>query len=204
MALAMPLAGRLYNRLGPRLLIAVGLLVSAYSFWDFGRLSLQVGFWDLLVPQIWQGLGFGMIFVALSTVSLANVPHPQITAASGLYNVVRQVAGSVGTAWGATALTTSTIAYRSELTQHLTLYGTAVSQWLGSVSAGLAARGGQLSQASAQALRMLEGQLERQAMMLAFNRIFFMFLVMFLVCLPLALLLRRGKSQAQETGTMVE
>jgi DHA2 family multidrug resistance protein len=204
MALAMPLAGRLYNRLGPRLLIAMGLLISAYSFWDFGRLSLQVGFWDLLVPQIWQGLGFGMIFVALSTVSLANVPHPQITAASGLYNVVRQVAGSVGTAWGATALTTSTIAYRSELTQHLTPYGTAVSQWLSSVSAGLVSRGGQVAQAPAQALRLLEGQLERQAMMLAFNKIFFMFLVMFLVCLPLALLLRRGKSQPQETSAIVE
>jgi DHA2 family multidrug resistance protein len=117
---------------------------------------------------------------------------------------VRQVAGSVGTAWGATALTTSTIAYRSELTQHLTPYGTAVSQWLSSVSAGLVSRGGQVAQAPAQALRLLEGQLERQAMMLAFNKIFFMFLVMFLVCLPLALLLRRGKSQPQETSAIVE
>jgi DHA2 family multidrug resistance protein len=204
MALAMPLAGRLYNRLGPRLLIAMGLLVSAYSFWDFGRLSLQVGFWDMLVPQIWQGLGFGMIFVALSTVSLANVPHPQITAASGLYNVVRQVAGSVGTAWGATALTSNTIAYRGELAQHLTPYGAAVGNWLSGVGAGLASRGGQLFQAPAQALRLLEGQLERQAMMLAFNRVFFMFLVMFLLCLPLALLLRRGKGPAEGPGVIAE
>jgi DHA2 family multidrug resistance protein len=195
MAVAMPLAGRLYNRLGPRPLIGLGMLITAYSFWDFGQLSLQVGFWNLLVPQVWQGVGFGMIFVALSTVSLAKVSRPQITAASGLYNVVRQVAGSVGTAWAATSLTTNTGAYRSELAQHLTPYGTSVSQWLHGVGAGLAARGADLSQAPAQALRMLEGQLERQASMLAFNRVFFMFLVMFLACLPLVLLLRRDKAR---------
>ncbi len=204
MALAMPLAGRLYNRLGPRLLIAMGMLVTAYSFWDFGRLSLEVGFWDLLVPQVWQGLGFGMIFVALSTVSLADIARPKITAASGLYNVVRQVAGSVGTAWGATALTSNTIAYRGELAQHLTPYGTAVSQWLAGVGAGLASRGGQISEAPAQALMLLEGQLERQAMMLAFNRVFFMFLVMFLACLPLAVFLRRGKGGAAAAEAVAE
>ncbi|MFH1033951.1 MAG: DHA2 family efflux MFS transporter permease subunit [Pseudomonadota bacterium] len=204
MALSMPLAGRLYNRLGPRLLIAGGMLISAYSFWDFGRLSLQVGFWDLLVPQVWQGLGFGMIFVALSTVSLSTISRPQLTAASGLYNVVRQVAGSVGTAWAATALTANTIAYRSELTQHLTPYGTVARDWLAGVGGALISRGAQMAQASAQALRLLEGQLERQAMMLAFNRVFFMFLLMFVICMPLALLLRQPKNQAPEVSTLAE
>ncbi len=204
MALAMPVAGRLYNRVGPQPLIVVGMLVSAYSFWDFGHLSLQVGFWDLLVPQVWQGLGFGMIFVALSTVALATIPRPHLTAASGLYNVVRQVAGSVGTAWAATALTSNTISYRGELAQHLTPYRWEVWQWLSGVGSGLAGRGGQIAQAPAQALRLLEGQLERQAMMLAFNRVFFMFLIMFLACLPLVLFLRPGKGQAPAADVVAE
>lgn len=203
MAVAMPLGGRLYNRLGPKPLIAVGMLLTAYSFLDFGSLSLQMSFMDLLIPQVWQGFGFGFIFVALSTVSLASIPRPQITAASGLYNVVRQVAGSMGTAWGATALTSSTIAYRSELAQHLTPYNDLVQQWLQGAAAKLAAQGAQLSQTSGQALRMLEGQLERQAMMMAFNRVFFMFLMMFLICLPLVLLLRKEKTAAGEEISLV-
>lgn len=196
MAVAMPLAGRLYNRLGPMPLIGLGMLLTAYSFWDFGHLSLGVGYYDFLAPQIWQGVGFGMIFVALSTVSLAKVAKPQLTAASGLYNVVRQVAGSIGTAWAATSLTSNTTAYRSELAQYLTPYAGSVNQWLHSVGAGLAGRGSDLAQAPGQALRFLEGTLERQASMMAYNRVFFMFLIMFVVCLPLVLLLRRSKGDS--------
>lgn len=204
MAVTMPLAGRLYNRIGPRPLIVVGMLIMAYSFLDFGRLSLAIGFGDLLAPQIWQGVGFGLIFVALSTVSLAEVPRDQITAASGLYNVVRQVAGSIGTAWAATALTSSASAYRGELAHQLTPYNDPVSHWLSGVGSALAQAGSSLAQAPAQAMQMLELQLERQASMLAYNKVFFMLLLMFLVCLPLVLLLRKGKALQAETDIMAE
>src|SRR5207248_9333984 len=67
MAVVMPLSGRLYNRLGARPLVIAGLLVSAFSFYQLSRMTLDTGTRDLLMPQIWQGVGFGLIFVALST-----------------------------------------------------------------------------------------------------------------------------------------
>lgn len=102
MMVLMPVGGLLYNRLGPRVLVGSGLLVSAFSFWQLGHLAPNVGFWDIFVPQVWQGVGFSLIFVALSTAALGGVAREKITAASGLYNVVRSVFGSVGIAMAAT------------------------------------------------------------------------------------------------------
>ena len=47
MALIMPLAGRFYNRFGPRVLIGLGLFLNAISFYQLSVLSLNVGFWDI-------------------------------------------------------------------------------------------------------------------------------------------------------------
>ena len=58
MAVAMPVGGRLYNKLGPRTLIGSGLLVTALSFYQLSRLSLNVGYLDIIVPQFLQGIGF--------------------------------------------------------------------------------------------------------------------------------------------------
>ena len=68
----MPLGGRLYNRFGPRVLIGTGLAVNAISFYEFSCLSLDMGYWDIFFPQFIQGIGFGLIFVSLSTAAL----HP--------------------------------------------------------------------------------------------------------------------------------
>ena len=120
MALAMPLGGRLYRRTGPQIAVAIGLFVNAVSFYLFSRLSLDVGYWDIFFPQFLQGIGFGFIFVALSTAVLSTIEKPLLTAASGLYNVIRQVFASVGIALAATFLTRGEIRYRAILTEHVT------------------------------------------------------------------------------------
>jgi DHA2 family multidrug resistance protein len=51
-ALVMPVGGLFYNRLGPRPLIAGGLLVSAFSFWELSHLTSTVRFWNVFVPQL--------------------------------------------------------------------------------------------------------------------------------------------------------
>lgn len=122
MAVVMPLGGKIYNRVGPRRLVGCGLFVNAISFYLLSRLSLDVGYWDLFFPQALQGVGFGLIFVGLSTAVLSTVDKPLLTAASGLYNVTRQVFGSIGIALAATFLTRSEQRYHSILVEHVTEY----------------------------------------------------------------------------------
>ena len=191
MAVLMPIGGRFYNRLGPRVLVGGGLLIAGGGFYQMSRLTTDVGFWDLFWPQLWQGVGFSLIFVALSTAALSTIPKPRMTAATGLYNVVRQVMGSVGIAIAATTLSSSSVRYHAILSENAgaSHFG---AQWVERVTAGMMSKGADAFTAKAQALRILNGMIGRQAAVLAYNHVFVLVSALFVIGFPLVFLLRRG------------
>jgi MFS transporter, DHA2 family, multidrug resistance protein len=195
MAIAMPVGGKLYNRLGPRVLIGSGLVVTALSFYQLSRLSLSIGYLDVLFPQLLQGAGFGMIFVALSTAALSTVEKHTLTAAAGLYNVVRQVFGSIGIAVAASQLTKSMTIYHAHLAEHVTDYGNAASDWLQSVLGGMQGQGVDPATARQMALTLLDGELSRQAGMIAYNHMFLLVTVLFIISMPFIFLLKSTKKR---------
>ena len=190
MAVLMPVVGLLYNRLGPRVLVGTGLAISAFSFWDLAHLTGETGGWDILLPQVWQGVGFSLLFVALSTAALATIPKAKMTAASGLYNVVRQVLGSVGIALSATELTRGAAVYHDRLAEHVTIYGPATQAWLRSLTSGMMRRGSDAVTAGREALRILDLDVTRQAAVLAYNHVLLLVAALFVVSFPLVLLVR--------------
>jgi DHA2 family multidrug resistance protein len=195
MAVLMPIAGALYNRLGPRLLVSAGLFVSAVSFWDLAHLTSSVGFWDIFLPQLWQGVGFSLIFVALSTAAFAGLPRAKMTAAAGLYNVVRQVCGSVGIAVAASELTRGIARYHSVLAEHVTAYNPVARQWLQGAAAAMRQAGADAYTAGRQALDQLDLDVTRQAAVLSYNHVFALVAALFVIVLPLVLLLRPSRTQ---------
>jgi MFS transporter, DHA2 family, multidrug resistance protein len=198
MALLMPLSGRLYNRVGPRKLVAAGLAVSAYGFYDLSHLTLDVGYWDLFLPQLWQGVGFSLVFVALSTAALATIDRRQMTAAAGLYNVVRQVFGSIGVSLAAAQLARGTATNHAILAEHVTMYDPVSRGWVERVTAAMQAGGADAATAARRALALLDMQMLRQAAVIAYNHIFVLVALLFLVSLPLVLLLSRAETGGGE------
>jgi MFS transporter, DHA2 family, multidrug resistance protein len=198
MALCMPIAGRLYNRMGPKILVAAGLVVSAFSFWELAHLTTQVGFWDVFMPQVWQGVGFSFVFVALSTAAVATIAKPKMTAATGLYNVVRRIFGSVGVAIAATELTSGTARYRADIVQHVSLLQPATRHFLAATGAAMQAEGSSAFVARERALDLLNLNVMRQAAVLAYNHLFFLATAVFAVCLPLVPLLKDRERGAAE------
>lgn len=194
MAVLMPISGSLYNRVGPRRLVAAGLAISAFGFWDLSRLTLEVGYWDLFFPQVWQGVGFSLIFVALSTAALSTIDRPQMTAASGLYNVTRQVFGSIGIALSASQLSRGSSTYHAVLSEHVTPYDPTTQAWMARVVGAMQAAGTDAATATQRALRILDVQILRQAAVLAYNHIFTLVALLFAVSLPLVLLLSNEKA----------
>ena len=192
MGIIMPIGGRFYNRLGPRTLVGSGLLVSAFSFWELAHLNSTIGFWDIFWPQVWQGVGFSLIFVALSTAALATIPKPKMTAATGLYNVVRQVFGSVGIAMAATELTSGTSRYHDVLSRNVTMYQDATRTFLQQATAAMMHAGADSYTAARRALALLDGTVTRQAAVLAYNHVFLLITLLFIIVLPLVFLLRAG------------
>jgi MFS transporter, DHA2 family, multidrug resistance protein len=192
MGVAMPIAGRLYNRWGPKPLVGGGLLLSAASFFLMTRLSLAVGYWNLFLIQALQGVGFGMTFVSVSTTALSSVPRARMMAASGLYNVFRQVFGSIGVAVAANLYERGQYAQRVLLTADLVPYAAKTARWLAKTAAALQSHGVGALAAKLKALHLLEDLVNRQAAMLAFNRVYALLTVLFLATIPLVLCFGRS------------
>jgi DHA2 family multidrug resistance protein len=195
MAISMPLGGRFYNKLGPRFLIGSGLVVTAFSFYQLSTLSLNIGYWDVFFTQFLQGLGFGLIFVALSTAALATIEKRHITAAAGLYNVIRQVFGSIGIAIAASQLTKAMNGYHALLAEKITEYSSPATEWIQALSGGMQAQGADATTGRQMALTLLDGELSRQAGMMAYNHMFLLATSLFVVSLPFIFFLKSNKKR---------
>ena len=88
--LVLPIVGRLYNFVDPRFLLSLGTASILYSFYLLSHLSLDAGFWNLVEPLVFMGVGMPLIFVTLATVALGSVRPAEATAASAIFNLFRR------------------------------------------------------------------------------------------------------------------
>ena len=193
MVAMMPIAGALYNRLGVYIMAPAGLLLAAAATFLMARFTLDTGPLQILIPQIGQGLAFAFIFVSISTSALSTISRPQMQAATGLYNLVRQLGGSLGTAIVVTLVDHKTTTASANLVRYASPYNPTFMKWWQTFQAGLAAHGIDQAKARLQALALLGQEIGRQAAVVAFNYAFAVMAALFLCCLPLVLLLRRGE-----------
>ena len=131
--IAMPLVGIILPRFDPRKLLACGLLMSAFSTWQFGQMNLNAGYWDLFWPQFIQGLGLGLIFVPLTTISMGRVPRESMGNATSLFNLMRNLGGAVGIAVIAMLNTRYQQKYINILGSHVVQGDPATGRWVGSL-----------------------------------------------------------------------
>jgi DHA2 family multidrug resistance protein len=193
MAIAMPIGGRLYNHTGPKWLVGIGLFMVAFSFFLFSRLSLAAGFWDICNIQVLQGCGFGAIFVSLATATLSSIDKPLMTSATGLYNVIQQTSGSIGIAMTATLLSWGGARNRTVLIQHITIFRDVASEFLRTLSSYFFSRGLDQVGADGRALKVLEGVVTRQSIMIAYNYIYLILGALFLMAIPLVFFIKDAR-----------
>ena len=141
-----------------------------------------------------RGVGLGLVFVPLTNLAISGLPMNKIPAGTGLFNLTRQLGGSVGIALGATLLPRLSSEARGVLAANITRYGEVARERVAAMTQAMMARGVPAGMAELQALRMLDLTVSRQATMLALERIFSVFGLVFLLGLPLLLLMRRGRA----------
>ena len=104
---AILVVSRLVGKIDSRVLITAGLGILAWSSWSLGRVDLQVSSASITWPVILNGAAISMLFVPLSVVSTATLKIEELGNATGLYNLMRNLGGSVGI-----SLTTTLLARR--------------------------------------------------------------------------------------------
>ena len=189
----MPIVGRIYNYVSPRILIGFGMAMLAVAYWKLGHLSPSIGFWSFTPMLIETGLGVGCSMVILSTVSLSSMPRANMTAAAGLYTLVRRVSGNVSYAVLATLVQRRTQIHRADLAGNVSALNPFLRQYDTSASAQLLAHGYAAPTLGTRNLMMVNQLLNRQATLMAYNDTYTFLSVLFVLALPLTLLLpKRG------------
>jgi len=197
MMIGIPLVGRIYNRVQPRVLIIIGVLLVAFSAYLMSHYTLATSARSVVAAIMIQGFGFAAIFVPLTTVALAHIPRYRLTDATGLNSLLRQIGGSLGLAAFATLLPHFMATARTGLAAHAYPGRPEMIGRLAALQAGLVARGVDPAAARAGAARIVDGTLAQQASVLAFERMFLVAGIAFLFVIPLALFLRKPQAARQ-------
>lgn len=192
-AAAMALTGRLAQKIDTRPLIVVGVGLYFVAMVMHWRFTLEIGLHDTLLPMILRGVGLGLVFPPLTALAVATLKPEQMAQGTGLFNLFRQLGGSMGIAVAATLVTHYTSKARSGLLIHLDPSDPRVTQWLQQVTGGLLPHSTSVVEAHQRALQILDLKLLQQATVVAFDKVFLVMGLAFLAALPLLLLFRTGK-----------
>src|SRR6201993_4682167 len=190
--IAMPMIVYLAAKIDNRWLIAFGFcLFGITSLW-FGRVNLSIGQWSLLWPIVLSGFGSGCVFVPLSTTSMAFLKNEEIGNASGLYNLMRNIGGSIGISIVNTIVARHEQIHRNELAASLSPGGLEVQGAVAGIQQYLGAQGASSATATQQAYGLLNQALNAQSRLWSYVDDFrYMALVCF-ACVPIVFALKKS------------
>ncbi len=192
--LIMPVVGLLTSRLDNRWLIATGFMTFAWASLRFSGLTQDISQWSLLWPIIISGVAAGMVFVPLTTVTMGTLSNEQIGNASGLFNLFRNIGGSVGISLVNTMIFRHQQLRQSELVQHMNpsnlSFRVALQQTehLASAAAGPGT-------AQHRAYAMIAATVGKQAAILSYIDVFRFLALVTLACVPLVFFLKKVKAR---------
>jgi DHA2 family multidrug resistance protein len=195
----MAFVGRNANRLDARITVSIGAVLFFASMWKLSQMTLPSGPEETFWPLILRGVGLGLIFVPLTNASMAELKVRELAQGTGMFNLTRQLGGSLGIAIMATLLTRYTTQTKQLLTEHVTTMDPMTLGRLDQITRGLLARGMNASVAHQQALLVLDRQIGAQASVLSFSRIYLLSGAILLCSLPLLFLFRTGKGRGSMT-----
>src|SRR5437016_8404800 len=150
----MPITGLMTGRFDPRKLLASGLIVGGTTLLWLSQLNLQAGYWDIFWPTLVQGVGMSLLFVPLTTVAMAPIPRERMGNATSLFNLMRNLGGSIGIAATGAMLARTTQATTARLTAHITPYDAASQSLLAQIRGGFMAAGSDAATATARAYQV--------------------------------------------------
>jgi DHA2 family multidrug resistance protein len=197
----LPIAGFLLPRIGPRWLVALGLLSGGLSLFYMSGFNLQIDFGTAAQARMYQAFGLAFLFVPINAAAFAYIPREKMPNATGIINLARNIGGSAGIAFVTTLLARRQQFHQSVLVSHLTPYDYNYQALLEGAGQRLAQQGSDAVHAAQQAQGVAYGLVQQQAGMLAFIDNFWILGVMFLALIPVALLLKPPQRGHEITPT---
>jgi DHA2 family multidrug resistance protein len=183
--ISMLLAGRLVGKIDSRLLVGIGVTLMGVSLYMMTGFAIDQPSTPVITSGVVQGLGLGLIFVPLQSLAFETLAPKMRTTAAALLNLSRNIGGSVGISVVSTQLVRMTQVSHADLAQAIT------QQTIPTMDPTVLQT---IYPVAGQALlAMINGEVTRQALFIAYLDDFKLMMIVTFAALPLLLLMRRGK-----------
>jgi DHA2 family multidrug resistance protein len=185
--ISMLIVGKITGKVDFRLLLGIGFAITGVSLWQMTGYTLVMSQSDIVWPGIIQGLGLGLVFVPLSAATFATLTPAMRAEGTAIFSLVRNIGSSIGIALVQTLLTRNTQIAHASLGAHVN-YANPALQDAGVSSVYNLANGAGMT--------ALNGEITRQASMIAYVDDYWLMMILTLAVIPLLVLVRKPKHAA--------
>lgn len=192
MFLSAPIAGRVVRAMDPRISMFIGFAMAAWAIQLGTRVTDQWGFNEFFVLQAVRGLGTMIAMIAAQQMSVASLPVSLMKDASGLINLIRNVAGAIGLAMLTTVLSHQTAIHTMDLASAASMANANSASMLEGLTQMMTAGG--MADPEAGARKAMGSMIQRQATVLAFGDAFAVLALGCWAALALTFLVRPPKT----------
>ena len=191
-----PAVGFMASRFDPRKLLCAGFLGFAVCAYIFGAVNLDIGPFTLLIPITLTGFALSFVFVPLATLATSTIPNHEMGNATGLFNMLRNIGGSIGIAMATTALIRRADLYQNYLAANLSPSGAVLQQKSASMTRYLAHHIGPAN-ARPGSFGLIYGMMQQQAAMRAYVDVFRWTAILALICAVATWLFRKPAKHSE-------
>jgi DHA2 family multidrug resistance protein len=202
--LMMPFIGKAIQKGIPQVyMVAVGFLVFfIFTFWMRNIITPDTGAEHMFWPLIWRGIGLGLLFVPITTLSLSTLKGKSIGEGAAFTGMMRQLGGSFGIAIITTFIARFNQEHRANLVSHLDKTSFELQQTVKQLQMGFMSKGFSANEALNKAYKAIEYKVTIQSNVLSYMDIFMYLGILFLLCIPFILLIKKGKTKIDISDAM--
>lgn len=196
-AFMMPIIGKLIQKGVPQnYMVAVGFFIFfVFTFWMHNVITPDTGGEHLFWPLIFRGIGLGLLFVPITTLSLSTLKGKSIGEGAAFTGMMRQLGGSFGIAIITTYISRFSQQHRVDLIANIDGAKTNVQERIYMLQHSFMAKGFSPNEALDKAHKILDLSVTKQSTVMSYMDVFMYLGLLFLLCIPIILLVKKGKGK---------
>ncbi|MEH6407067.1 MAG: DHA2 family efflux MFS transporter permease subunit [Leeuwenhoekiella sp.] len=201
-AFMMPIIGKLLERgVSQKYMVAAGFsLFFIFCLWMHNIMTPDTGGEHMFWPLVVRGMGLGLLFVPITTLSLSTLQGKDIGEGAAFTGMMRQLGGSFGIAIITTMISRLNQQHRVDLIPSLNAASSSVQQRVHGLQQNFIGKGFSPNEALARAYQILDRTITVQSTVLSYMEIFLYLGILFLVCVPFVLVIRKGAGKVDTSS----
>jgi MFS transporter, DHA2 family, multidrug resistance protein len=203
-AFLMPIVGLILSKGVPQqFMVSMGMLIFAiFCFWGYFILTNSTPEQNFFWMLVMRGLGLPLLFIPITSLSLSTLKGAEIGQGVAFTGMMRQVGGSFGFALITTFMARQNMFHRSTLVSKLSVDDPAVTSRVHAMQQAFMAKGIPPNEALQSAYKALDFNVIGQTSVLSFMDVFYYLGLLFLICIPFVLFVKRSKQKADLSEAM--